>query len=159
MDYLRYLPQNLTVLFDMILGGLIHADWRRAWQCGGALGWMRELGAALTGLNAWPFFIDARGAWTAGQVAALLHHHGIATWGWGYADGEFFFRVKLRQAHWAQYLLSSSDVPVRGRLLDDASAHPYARGQVGGPAPKPASPGSTTPLQRLDHLLDRISGR
>lgn len=157
MNYLRYFPQNLTVLFDMIIGGLIHADWRRAWERDGLWGWMRELVAALVGLNAWPFFVDARGGWQADRVAALLHQYGIATWGWGYADGELFFRVKLRQAHWAQYLLLSHGVPLGGRLLQDVAAHQHARSQAGDPAPKPAPPGGASPLQRLDHLLDRIS--
>lgn len=164
MLFLRYLPRNLTVLFDMILGGLTHAGWDDAWARGGFGGMLREFVAALTGVNTWPFFVDARGAWSSERVAALLRNHGIATWGWGYANGQFFFRVKHAQAHWAQYLLLRSGVLLGGRLLTGAPAGPHptdphaeeqpARGRA---TAQSAGSSRATPLQQLDRLLDRIA--
>lgn len=155
---LRYLPRNLTVLLDMVLGGLTHADWDGAWARGGLGGVVREFMAALTGFNAWPFFVDARGAWPSEQVAALLRQHGIATWGWGYANGQYFFRVKHRQAHWAQYLLLQNGVPVGGRLLTEAPSHPRPA-EPQAPRASDHAPASkrATPLQRLDRLIDHIA--
>jgi hypothetical protein len=164
MLFLRYLPRNLTVLFDMVLGGLAHADWDGAWARGGVGGMLREFLAALTGFSAWPFFVNARGAWSSEQVAALLRAHGIAAWGWGYANGEFFFRVKHAQAHWAQYLLLRNGVPLGGRLLTGArfgahSADPHSDEQParGPAAAQSAESGRATPLQQFDRLLDRIA--
>ncbi|MCC6170325.1 MAG: hypothetical protein IT329_24115 [Caldilineaceae bacterium] len=167
---LRYLPQNLTVFFGSILGGLTHADWSGAWARGGLWGLVREGLAALTGFNAWPFFVDARGAWPPDEVAALLRANGIATWGWGYAGGEFYFRVKRRQAHWAQYLLLHNGVAVGGRLLDEslstgrtAATNTAATSTAGAQPPRaPSAPSAaalrrSTPLRQLDRLIDHIA--
>lgn len=162
---LRYLSQNLTVLFDSILGGLTHAGWSGAWARGGLWGLVREGLAALSGFNAWPFFVDARGAWPPDEVAALLRANSIATWGWGYAGGEFYFRVKRRQAHWAQYLLLHNGVAVGGRLLDESlSPRRTAATSTADPqtpralsAPSAAAPRRPAPLQQLDRLIDHIA--
>lgn len=157
---MQHTLNNLTVLFSNILGGFAHADWDGAWARTGLWGWVTEFFAAFSGFNAWPFFVDAHGPWTTGRVAALLQANGVATWGWGYHSSEFYFRVKMRQAHWAQYLLLRSAVPLKGRLLETTPGSRRAAGPDAEIRPSAESGVSkrANPLQQLDNLLDRISG-
>lgn len=78
-------------------------------------------------LNAWTFFIPYDEAisqgWSAVHIENLLKQHGVKTWGSLVHLGEFFFRVRLEQARWAEYVLVRYGVPV----------HPRSRG---APYPK-----------------------
>lgn len=94
-----------------------NADWDGAHSRRGALGVAGEFISSLFGTNTWPFFIDSEGDWDKSRISRLLGQNGIKIWGWGYHNGRFFFRVKKRQAHWAQYILLKNRVPVKGRLL------------------------------------------
>jgi hypothetical protein len=138
------------VLLRTLAGTLAHTDWARALAHGGLGGLLREAGAALAGANAWPFFFPAQGPWSPDDVQTLLGRYGIASWGWGYHGGEYYCRVKLRQAHWAQYVLLAHDVPLGGRLLAGSS-----RAQTTGAAPRAQHRG---PLDQIQRLVDRIAG-
>ena len=81
-------------------------------------------------LDAWAFFIPydeaiSRG-WSATDIEKLLGKHGIKTWGNLARFGEFFFRVKLEQARWAEYLLLGHGVPIHPR----SRGAPYFRNRV-----------------------------
>lgn len=108
---------NFLLLTRNIVLGFWYADWKKSYQKSGFLGIIAEFFRALFGLNTWPFFIDSKGGWNKRQIQKLITPRGIKMWGWGYSQGQFFFRVKRNQALWCQYLLLENGVPVRGRLL------------------------------------------
>jgi hypothetical protein len=145
---------NFLVITRTLGGTLLHTPWRRAWRQGGLVGLLRALFEGVAGFNAWPFFVDARGPWRPEQLAFLLSRHGISSWGYGFAGGSFYFRVKLRQAHWAQYVLQARGVPLTGALLDER-----ARVRQGA-EPTPARPVSRLPdpTHAVNALVDRIAG-
>ena len=71
------------------------------------------------------------------DIEALLLRYGIKLWGVGYWNNELFFRVKGRQAHWAQYVLLRGGVPLLHGMLDGSRAIPgcgrQAEPQSAGP--------------------------
>lgn len=109
--------RNFFLFFRTIWGTLCHTDWDAAYIRAGVWGTLRAFCAGMLGLNAWPFFVRANAGWTPEQISRLLQAKGVASWGWGYHGGEFFCRVRLRQAHWAQYILLEHGVPLTGNLL------------------------------------------
>jgi hypothetical protein len=140
-----------------LAGTLAHTDWERALARGGIGGVMRELCAALTGANAWPFLIDAQSPWTPDELQTLLQRYGIASWGWGYHGGEYYCRVPLRQAHWAQYVLLTHGVPLGGHLLA-GSGRPHAGPGVRTAPGAPRLRHGAGPLAQIQRLVDRIAG-
>lgn len=113
---------NWNVLLDSIVGGLIHAEWDNALSVLMAVTNVASLGLDF---GSWPFFVYAGDrSWQPKQIQHLLHKKGVPTWGWGFHANSFFFRVPRRQSEWAQYLLLSSGVPLRGRLLKGSRAIP-----------------------------------
>ncbi len=128
-------PSNLLILPATVAGALRYADWSAARQRGiGALA--RELVCAFLGTNTEPFFVptgsrlDATGCeignpdgrYNQASVRQLLARYGIVSWGYGYWHGEMYFRVKKRQAHWAQYVLLRAGVPLLHGLLPGSRA-------------------------------------
>jgi hypothetical protein len=66
--------------------------------------------------DVWTFFVPndraiGRG-WSAARIEDLLAQHGIKTWGGLLHLGEYFFKVDLEQAAWAEYILTSRGVPI-----------------------------------------------
>lgn len=171
MNQLRYNP---FLIVRTLFGGLAHAEWAEAWHTRGVLGVLTEFLTAVAGLNTWPFFIVANYGWSPGQVRRLLAQHGIASWGWGYHDGNYLCRVPMRQAHWAQYLLFQHAVPITGRMLMQGAdggyaVHHTAHYPAHQPAAKPypvATPGlaalpaktpAWNPLNAIDAVADTIA--
>jgi hypothetical protein len=112
-----HLYSNIFLLTRTLLGGLLYADWGYAYRHKGLLGILIEALRALTGFGTWPFFVDARSDWYKENTGSLLRRQGIPFWGWGYHNGTYFFRVRVRQAELAQAILLENKVPLRGRLL------------------------------------------
>ena len=108
-DYL-YLPQTM-------LESLWHADWKNAYRRSGAAGLCAEALNSLLGANSSPFFVPMNCGWSGHTIHDLLAGHGIAMWGWNFANGEMFFHVKKKQAAWAQYVMLRENIPVQGPLL------------------------------------------
>lgn len=117
---------NICVLPANILGNFWYADWRGAWQRGGLLGVTLEALRATLGLSAEPFFVPTTATWQIPEIRALLQRHGIVLWGVGYWNRELFFRVKARQAHWAQYVLLRAGEPLLHGYLAGGRAQPAA---------------------------------
>jgi hypothetical protein len=158
---------NLFLLTRTIFFSFWHADWGGAYQRKGVLGVVGEFFCSLVGVNTWPFFIEDSGRWDRNQIQRLLGQHGIKMWGWGHSQGQFFFRVKKCQAHWAQYILLENNVPVGGRLLQ---SHSDARSASTSAAQKQSSsnPGSKAkaeekraepidPISVINNFADRLS--
>ena len=75
-------------------------------------------------LNAWTFFIPYDKAvskgWSHAHIEELLSRHGVKTWGGLVSFGLLCFSVKLEQAAWAEYVLTSNQIPVDERSLGAA---------------------------------------
>lgn len=68
-------------------------------------------------LDAWTFFVPydqaiGRG-WSAAYIEDLLAQHGIKMRGGLVHLGEYFFKVDLNQAAWAEYVLSTHGIPLQ----------------------------------------------
>jgi hypothetical protein len=105
-----------------------HADWRRA-KDRGLGGLLNEAIGSLLGTNSWSFFVRLDSGWNGADIARLLKRHGIKMWGYGFANGELYFRVRRSQAAWAQYVLLREGVPLQHRLFSEKMA----------PAPQPGA--------------------
>jgi hypothetical protein len=167
MNQLRYNP---FLIVRTLFGGFAHAGWAEAWHTRGVWGLLSEFLTAVAGLNTWPFFIVANYGWSPGQVRRLLAQHGIASWGWGYHDGNYLCRVPMRQAHWAQYLLFQHAVPITGRLLMQEADGGYAAhhsahetlarsypAAASGSATSPVKTPAWNPLRAIDAVADAIA--
>lgn len=88
-----------------------HADWQKERRAGiwGLLitGWR-----SLLGINCAYFFIPLDSPWSGYNVKRLLARNGIKMWGWSYANGEFFFRVRLQESTQAEAIMRSAGVPL-----------------------------------------------
>jgi hypothetical protein len=67
--------------------------------------------------DAWTFFVPydraiGRG-WSAARIEDLLAQHGIKMRGGLVHLGEYFFKVNLDQAAWAEYILASHGIPLQ----------------------------------------------
>lgn len=66
--------------------------------------------------NSWTFFISfdqaVSAGWNPAGIESLLKKHGVKTWGGQTTNGEYFFSVKLDQAHWAEYILLRYGIPL-----------------------------------------------
>lgn len=139
---------NVLVLPATVLGTIRYADWRGASQRSGVIGVALESLQTAAGSNTGPFFVPCNSQWKINDIQALLLRHGIKVWGVGYWNNELFFRVKKRQAHWAQYVLLRAGVPLLHGLLEGTRANPDS---------------STSSLPKreagnaLDQLLDSVS--
>lgn len=82
--------------------------------------------------------IDKGGRYSLREVEALLNRYGIAVY-WRTYDGKHrYFRVKKRQAVWAEYLMLHAGVELQGPLLAPKNAH-YVAEHPAGWMPKPWS--------------------
>jgi hypothetical protein len=122
-SFLEFLTNFYWIaLPETILQTLWHADWRRA-KDRGLGGLIREAVASLLGTNTWPFFVPLHSGWDGAAIARLLSRHGVKMWGYGFAGGELFFRVRRSQAAWAQYVLLREGVPLQHRLFTEKATH------------------------------------
>ena len=106
-------------------------------------------------LNAWTFFIPYDRAvskgWSEAHIEELLSHFGVRTWGGLVNFGEFSFSVKLEQAAWAEYILTSHQIPVHERSLG-APQVPKRKERVSGQTHKR----QRDALSFIDDLYDRF---
>jgi hypothetical protein len=123
---MRSLLEFLTSFYwiaipETILQTFWHADWRSA-KDRGLSGLLNEAIRSLLGTNSWPFFVPLDSDWSGADIARLLKRHGVSMWGYGFANGELFFRVRRNQAAWAQYVLLREGVPLQHRLFSEKTA-------------------------------------
>ncbi len=145
-------PTNMLILPATVIGNFRYADWDGA-AASGAAGLAAELVQSALGANTRPFLVPVESDWKIENIQDLLLRHGIKLWGVGYWNNELYFRVKGRQAHWAQYVLLRAGVPLRYGLLDSSRAVPgYGRSQDDAPP-------NDGPLGRLLDLVDSLLGR
>lgn len=82
--------------------------------------------------------IDKGGRYDLRQVETLLNRYGVAVFCRTYDANNRYFRVKKRQARWAEYILLHAGVELRGPLYDPRNAH-YVAQHPPGWMPQPWS--------------------
>lgn len=92
---------------------LWHADWKEE-RCAGIGGFLVTCWRTLLGINCAYFFVPMDSPWSGYNVKRLLARNGIKMWGWSYANGEFFFRVRLQEAARTETVMISAGVPLTG---------------------------------------------
>ncbi|MDE3088496.1 MAG: hypothetical protein KGJ80_03815 [Chloroflexota bacterium] len=128
-----------------------YADWNGAFRRAGLVGVIGEFVASLGAINCWTIWVQRDAGWNGFEVEALLMRHGVRIWGRGFIGEQIFFRVKKRQAGWAEYLLLRRGVPVTSGPFDPRNAD-YAERYAPGSEP----PARTKRSNALDDLLDGI---
>jgi len=149
VESLAYL--DLVDPVEGFLSTFRHADWSGAYCRAGLVGVVAEFLASLAAINCRTICIQRHAGWSGVEIEALLMRHGVRIWGRGFVGEQLFFRVKKRQARWAEYLLLRRGVPVTSGPFDPRNAR-YAERYA---------PGSEPPTNRklsnsIDDLFDRI---
>ncbi len=103
---------------DEILSTFRYADWRGAYDRAGISGVVREFWASLAAWNCWTIFVHRRAGWSGVELEQFLRRYGVRIWGRGFSGDHFCFRVKQRQARWAEYLLLRRGIPVTSVPFD-----------------------------------------
>ncbi len=128
-----------------------NADWNGAYRRAGLVGVVAEFFASLATFNCWTVWVQRHAGWSGVEVEALLMRHGVRIWGRGFVGEQIFFRVKKRQARWAEYLLLRRGVPVTSGPFDPRNAD-YAERYAPGSEP----PTRQARSNHNDDLLDWI---
>ena len=128
-----------------------NADWRGAFQRDGVPGLVGEALATLSSRNTWHFSVPRDCGWSGVDMERLLKRHGVQIWDRGFTRDTLTFRVKRRQANWAEYLLRRRGIPVISRPYNPRNDD-YARRHAPGSEPP------TRKQQRSHHkgLLDEL---
>jgi hypothetical protein len=154
-------PLELLAHLDVIsriegfVSGFLNADWRGASQRTGAAGVAAEFTASLTGRNSWSFYVPRRCGWNGIDIERLLRRYGVKVWDRGFTHDCLTFRVKRRQANWAEYLLRRRGIPVwspRYNPLNDE----YARRHAPGSEPRHRRRRSKPRQGLLDSILSLL---
>jgi hypothetical protein len=95
-----------------------YADWAGAYERRGIVGLVTELVASFSGHNAPLVWVQRGVGWSGVAVERLLTQRGIRVYGRGFAGNALCFRVKRRQARWAEYLMLRAGVPVVSAPVD-----------------------------------------
>lgn len=103
--------------------------------------------------NVWTFFVPfdeaQQNGWTAFGIQEVLAKNGIKSWGGLLYGDEFFFKVKLNQARWAEYVLLRNNIPIHAR-----SASPPESKRKKTRLSKGLKNSSKDSLSLLDEFLD-----
>jgi hypothetical protein len=101
-----------------IVSTFLNADWDGALQRDGLGGFIAECMNCMTGANAPVIQVSRYSSWSGHAIEQLLQRHGVKIWDRGFLGENLFFRVKRRQAVWAEYLLLRAGVPVVSPPID-----------------------------------------
>ena len=158
----------MDFLDDFIFGPLNYFD-RLEGLVSGAI--YRDLGYQMAVL-----YPDRGGRHTRDEVEALLRHYGIAVYGRTHDAQHMYFRVKKRQARWAEYLLLHANVALTSPTFDQRNQGYLAKHEAGWMPkawadqkksssdtadrepgfPKPPQPAAPSFWQRFDRMLDQF---
>lgn len=150
-DLLEWLAHlDIISRIEGVVSTFLNADWRGAARRGGMQGLLRELGASLTASNTWTLYVPRNCGWRGIDIERLLRRHGVKIWGRGFTNEYLTFRVKRRQANWAEYLLWRRGIPVYSHPFNPRNRL-YAERHAPGSEPPLRGRRSTSP-----GLLDRF---
>jgi len=149
LESLAYL--DLVDPVEGFLSTFRYADWNGAYRRAGIIGIAAEFLTSLAALNCWTIWVQRHAGWSGVEIESLLMRHGVRIWGRGFVGEQIYFRVKKRQARWAEYLLLRRGVPVTSGPFDPRNTD-YAERYA---------PGSEPPMRKkrspsTDAWLDRI---
>jgi hypothetical protein len=111
----------MTILLEL----LAHLDWFER---------VDEFAKMLRGVRSWRFSVPRSGGWSGHRIEQMLRRYGIEIWGRNFNRSHLFFRVKLQQANWAEYLLWRNGIPVHSRPFNPQNR---LYGSKHAPPPKP----------------------
>jgi len=104
------------------------ADWGEAWEQGGVVGVLREFWACVTRRNTWQFAFRRDGDWRGIDVERLLvKGYHVTIFDRWFTKAELLFRVMLRQADWAEYLMCRAGVPLVGEVVNPGNLGAWER--------------------------------
>lgn len=112
----------------------LNADWKGA-ASRGPTGLAGELGRCVVRSNTWLVHIDRRSGWSGVETERLLKRYGVKVWDRGFTQVTLWFRVKRRQANWAEYLLRRRGIPVVSEPFNPRNDLAWWRYQGRMPAP------------------------
>jgi len=87
---------------------------------------------------------DKGGQHTMNEAIDILKGYGVDTFWYGFDSQKMYFRVKKRQARWAEYILLHAGVELLNPAFDHRNAG-YAAGHAPGWMPRPWSAGPAAP--------------
>lgn len=146
---------DLINRIDGIVSTFIHADWKGAYRRGGPAGLAAEFLASLTGQNTWTLMVPQDSGWPGIEIERVLTRHGVRIWGRGFMGDCLYFRVKRRQARWAEYLLWRAGVPVVSRSFDPRNRD-YPQRHPPGSEPTGGSDQTQLAKGLLDFIYDLL---
>ena len=85
------------------------------------LDWFEALDAlvrSLSGAKSWTFSVSRNCGWSGQQIESMLRKYGVKLWGRGFTRDTLTFRINVKQANWAEYLLHQHAIPVHSRPLN-----------------------------------------
>lgn len=153
LDFLSY--------FDWInraegfVSTFINADWKGSYNRYGYAGIAKELLSSLTGRNTWTFAIPRDCGWTGWEIEKMLNRYGVKVFGRGINSRELRFKVKLRQANWAEYLLLRAGIPIASPPFNPHNWE-YARRWNPGTRPPHRRASRKAASGVVDKLIDYI---
>ena len=118
-DFFEFLAgMDLIDPIEGVISTFLHADWAGAYERRGVFSYLTELVACFTRHNS-PIVWVQRGAdWNGVEVERRLADYGVTVYGRGFAGNAICFRVKRRQARWAEYLTERAGIPVVSAPID-----------------------------------------
>jgi hypothetical protein len=146
---------NVIDRIEGFVSGFLNADWQGAYRRNGADGLIGEFAASLTGRNAWQFYVPRDCGWSGIEMERLLRRHGVKIWDRDFTRDCLTFRVKRRQANWAEYLLRRRGIPVVSRSFNPLNDE-YARRHAPGSEPPTRRQRRKTPGSLLDELIELL---
>ncbi len=118
-DFFEFLAgMDLIDPIEGFLSTFRYADWAGAYERWGVFGIATELAASFTRHNSPIVWVQRGTGWSGVDVERLLTQRGVRVYGRGFAGKRLCFRVKRRQARWAEYLLERAGVPVVSGVID-----------------------------------------
>lgn len=150
LELLSYLDAVNRI--EGVISTFLNADWDGAVRRDGVPGLFGELGACITGQNSWIIYVPCDSGWRGIEIERLLRRHGVTIWDRGFTRHCITFRVKRRQANWAEYLLWRRGIPVCSRPFNPRNR---IYGQWHAPGSEPPSGGKRSRRRRglLDDLV------
>jgi hypothetical protein len=143
---------NVIDRIEGFVSGFLNADWHSAAQRDGFAGLVREFGASLTGRNAWRFYVPRDCGWSGIEMERLLQRYGVKIWDRDFTRDCLTFRVKRRQANWAEYLLRRRGIPVVSQPFNPRNEE-YARWHAPGSEPPTGRRRSKQRHSLLDDII------
>lgn len=93
-----------------------------------------ELLRFICGDESWRFCVPRSCGLSGREIEQLLQRHGVMIWGRNFSRDHLFFRVKLNQANWAEYLLWRRGIPADSRPFNTKNQS-YGRRHYPGTEP------------------------